>query len=328
MALKINKWVLFFFLVFLLLGCGGGGDDSPGSIGDGDGPTNTSLNYSGETKQATLSGENVDELANAAASGAKQAISSDSVPVVGQRAQYPVSREQVTDELAVLIGGVLRDSGDRYAGRGVSAARTEDLSSSFCDSGSLIVDYPDTGISGDWRIVFSQCDRTTRYGTDSYSATFHGEVEGTYTRVGIGYRLTFRYLNFSVAINNPSGSYSDTFNMSVTCTASDEQGTDLSCEYYSDYLGYDNRTYRVTEVSVSGSGASGYSVSVRVYDPDHGYVTVTTEVPVAFGCSGGRPSAGRVRMEAANFVVATVEFISCSQYVVTFEGVARTFNWP
>ena len=327
MLIRADKWILFFLAAFLLQACGGGGDDTPGSVGDGGGSTSTSLDYSGETKQATLTTENADELANAAASGAKQAVSSDNVPVVGQRAQSPVSREQITDELAALIGGIVKDGGDRLAGRGVTAARSEDLSSSMCDSGSLVVDYPDTGNSGDWSIVFTQCTRTTRYGADSYSSTFHGTVEGTYTRVGNGYRLTFRYLNFEVTVSNPSGSYSDTFNMSVTCTASDEQGTDVSCEYYSDYRGYDDRTYRVTEVSVSGSGASGYSVSVRVYDPDHGYVTVTTEVPVTFGCSGGHPGAGRIRMEAANFVVATVEFISCSQYVITFQGVARTYDW-
>ncbi|MES9928033.1 MAG: hypothetical protein ABW158_07960, partial [Candidatus Thiodiazotropha sp. 6PDIVS] len=66
MILKINKWTFFFLLVFVLQACGGGGDDDGGS-------TNTSLDYSGETKQASLTTENVDQLSTAAASGSKQA---------------------------------------------------------------------------------------------------------------------------------------------------------------------------------------------------------------------------------------------------------------
>ncbi|MET0091853.1 MAG: hypothetical protein ABW068_17885 [Candidatus Thiodiazotropha sp.] len=81
-------------------------------------------------------------------------------------------------------------------------------------------------------------------------------------------------------------------------------------------------------MSVSGDAGSGYTVSIRVYDPDYGYVTVTTEVPLSFGCSDGHPDAGRIRMQGANGTLATVEFISCTQFVVTFEGVGSTHSWP
>jgi hypothetical protein len=329
MPLNINTLTALLLLVFLLQACGGSGDDDNSG---GDGTTSTSLNYSGETQQASMTSDNVDELATAAASGSKQAVSSDavnsdSVPMIGQRSDLPVTREQISDDLAQLIGNALNRN-SQLAGRGATAARTEDLSSTMCDSGSVIMEYPDSGTAGDWSIEFNQCTRSSDYGTGTYSSTLHGSVEGTYVQVGSGFQLTLNYINFSVSITHPEGSYSDTFNMSVTCTASNEEATDLSCEYYSDYRGYDERTYRVTEVSVSGNGASGYQVSVRVYDPEHGYVTVTTDVPVTFDCTDGHPSAGRIRIEAANGVTATVEFISCTQYVVTFEGVADTYTWP
>jgi hypothetical protein len=328
MTLKINKWIPFLLLVSLLQACGGGGggDDGDNTNTDG-GPTTTPLDYSGETKQASLTSENVDELATAAASGSKQALNSDNVPIVGLRSDFPVTREQINEELSVLIGDTL-SRGAQLAGRGVMAAKTQDLSSTMCDSGKVTIEYPDNGVAGNWSIDFNQCARGAEYGNSNYSTILDGAVEGTYTQVGDGYRLTLNYHNFTVDVNNPSGRYSDTFNMSVTCTASNQESTDLSCEYYSDYRGYDNRTYRVSEVNISGNESSGYQVSVRVYDPDYGYVMVTTEVPVTFNCTGGHPSAGRIHFEGANGATAVIEFISCTQYVVTFEGVANTYTWP
>ncbi|MCG8488646.1 MAG: hypothetical protein MI756_14330 [Chromatiales bacterium] len=320
-----KRWIALLVLSFTLLACGGGDD---GNTDNGGGDTSgTSLNYSGETKQASMTSENVNQLVTAAASGSKQAVSSDSIPVVSQRPHSPVNQDQINEAMARLVGDLL-SRGPQLAGRGEAAARTEDLSSSMCDSGSVVVDFPDFSLEGEWRIVFTQCSRDTTYDNGSYSTVFHGRVEGTYSKVGIGYRLTLNYIHFSVSINHPEGSYSDTFNMQMTCIAANQDGSDVTCEYYSDYLGYDNRTYRVTEVSVSGSGSSGYLVSVRVYDPEHGYIHVTTEVPLTFDCETGRPSAGRIHIEAANGVTAVIEFISCSQYVVTFNGVAETYSWP
>ena len=327
MALKTNKWILFLLLIPLLQACGGGGGSDDDSNNDDGGSNSSSLNYSGETKQASLTTENVGELSTAAASGSKQAVSSDNVPVVGQRAEMPVTREQINEELSQLIGEAL-SRGSSQAARGTTAARTEDISSTMCDSGSVIIEYPDNGVAGDWSIDYNQCTRTSSYGGSSYYTRFDGVVEGTYVQVGNGYRLTLNYVNFTVEVNNPGGSYSDTFNMSVTCTATDAEGGNVSCDYYSDYHGYDNRTYRVSNVTVSGSDSSGYQISVRVYDPDHGYVTVVTEVPVTFNCSSGHPSAGRIRFEGANGASATIEFTSCTQYIVTFNGVADTYTWP
>ncbi|MCG7870785.1 MAG: hypothetical protein JAZ11_01635 [Candidatus Thiodiazotropha lotti] len=319
-----KSWIPLLVLSFTLLACGG---DDANTDNDGGDTASASLNYSGETKQASMTSENVNQLATAAASGSKQAVSTDSVPVVSQRPDSPLSQDQINQAMARLVGELL-SRGPQLAGRGETAASTEDLSSSICNSGSVEVDFPDFSLEGEWRIVFTQCSRDTTYDNGSYSTVFHGTVEGTYTKVGIGYRLTLNYINFSVSINNPGGSYSDTFNMQMTCTAANQDGSDVSCEYYSDYQGYDNRTYRVTEVSVSGSGSSGYLVSVRVYDPEHGYIHVTTVVPLTFDCETGRPSAGRIQIEAAIGVTAVIEFISCTQYVVTFNGLAETYRWP
>jgi hypothetical protein len=329
MRSKINKLLHFVLVVLLLQACGGGGggdDGSPNNSNDNTDLTSTAQNYSGETGQATLTSENAEDLSTAAASGAKQAINSDSVPVVPARSDSPVSRDEILEAHAGLVRRILNGDYSNNAARGATAAREENLTSTLCDSGSIIATYPDSG-AGNWSIAYNQCTRTVSYGGHTYSTSYNGTVEGTHTQAGNGFRYEYQYENFTVAIQSPTGNHSWTFNMSMTCTAN-EGGTNFSCEYYSDYQGLDNRIYRVSNVDVSGNESTGYNVSVRVYDPDHGYVTVTTEVPVTYGCTNGYPDAGRVHVEGANGTVVTVEFTSCSAYVVVLDGVANTYNWP
>ncbi|MET0050172.1 MAG: hypothetical protein ABW095_03710 [Candidatus Thiodiazotropha sp.] len=208
---KLINWTVSLLLVAVLLpACGGGGGDD--SSDDGGGSTSTSLDYSGATSEATLTSENAKDLATAGASGAKQATSSDSVPMsLVQRSDAPVSHDEIMQEFAGWIAGVMQDDEPTVAARGVSAARTQDLSDSFCESGSLIIDYPDAGPSGNWSIVFNQCSRSVTYSSGSYSSTFNGSVEGTYTDIGGGYRLELRYVNFTVSVQSATVNYTDTF---------------------------------------------------------------------------------------------------------------------
>jgi hypothetical protein len=327
MILLSKRWIAYLLLSSTLLACGGGDDDNSDTNDDGGDSTNSSQDYSGETKQATLTSENVNELSSAAASGSKQAVSSDGVRKTQMRSDSPLTQGQLNEDLARLINETLNQA-PQLAGRGISASRTEDLSSVICDTGSVVYNYPDDGLVGEWSIVYTQCSRSSGFGNNSYSSVLDGSVVGTYTRIGNGYQLSLSYNDFTVSVTHPGGSYSDTFNMQMTCSATTEDGVDVECDYYSDYEGYDGQVYRVSDVSVTGNGSSGYQVSVRVYHPDHGYVTVTTEVPVSFDCSGGYPNTGRVRVEGANGGLVLVEFTSCSQYVLVHDGVSEVFSWP
>jgi hypothetical protein len=327
MILVSKRWIAFLFLSFTLLACGGGDDDDNNTNNDGGDSTNSSQDYSGETKQATLTSENVVDLSTAAASGSKQAVSSDGVRNTQMRDDSPFTQDQLNEDLARLITETLNQA-PQLAGRGTTAARTEDLSSAVCDTGSVVYNYPDDGLVGEWSIVYTQCSRSVGFGNNTYSSVLNGSVVGTYTRIGNGYQLSLSYNDFTVSVTHPGGSYSDTFNMEMTCSATTEDGVDVGCDYYSDYEGFDGRIYRVTDVNVSIDGSSGYQVSVRVYDPDHGYVTVTTEIPVSFDCSGGYPNTGRVRVEGANGELVLVEFNSCSQYVLVHNGVSEIYSWP
>ncbi|MET0001687.1 MAG: hypothetical protein ABW125_20005, partial [Candidatus Thiodiazotropha lotti] len=104
MNFMAKSWIPLLVLSFTLLACGG---DDANTDNDGGDTASASLNYSGETKQASMTSENVNQLATAAASGSKQAVSTDSVPVVSQRPDSPLSQDQINQAMARLVGELL-----------------------------------------------------------------------------------------------------------------------------------------------------------------------------------------------------------------------------
>jgi hypothetical protein len=100
--------------------------------------------------------------------------------------------------------------------------------------------------------------------------------------------------------------------------------------YSQTYVGKDgyHLYFRYVDFNISvDSPLTNYNDTVTMTVSCYGYVSVSTNVPVTFECSGGYPSAGRIQVNEINGTSATVEFISCSQYVVTFEGVAEIHDW-
>ncbi|MCU7936223.1 MAG: hypothetical protein KZQ99_15335 [Candidatus Thiodiazotropha sp. (ex Dulcina madagascariensis)] len=323
--MKLNRiqWAPVFFALFLLQACGGGDGDPSGDGGD-----TATISYTGVTNQATLTDENADALARAAASGAKQAVISDQSAGLAQRQSAP-DRASLLEALARRTADKLLTRNQGLAAR-PAAARVEDLSSGVCDSGSATLNYSDASDSSNasWSILFTDCTLTIHDGVETNTYRYNGLMRGSYARSdGGGFRWEFHFENFTVSVSGPEVSYTETINLSMTCTSTSAGASGLRCDYYADYSGYDNRTYRVTEVSVSGGASSGFNVSARVYDPNYGYTTISTVVPVTFNCAGGRPGAGRIAFEAAGGASGSIEFISCSQYVVTFNGVSNTYGW-
>lgn len=299
-------------LVLLLQACGGGG---------GGGGT-TALSYSGLTTQATLDSDNADELARAGASGAHQAVGSESTPTVFRSG---MATEAQLQDLAVRIMQQMRNGGYATAARG-TAARTDNVSYEFCPGGgSAYMTIPDSATETNFTATldFSNCTDNSVPGT---LYVYSGRVRMSYSESPGNFSLTIAYENFTVSITE-AYTQTATINMSLMCGGTDTTGyTDMTCTYYSDFTGSDGRVYRVGEFTVSGD-SSGYTVSATVYHPDYGYVTVATTVPLTFNCTGGYPDSGTLVVTAAGDDSATVDFISCSQYSVTYSSVTTDYDW-
>ncbi|MCU7796553.1 MAG: hypothetical protein KZQ75_05435 [Candidatus Thiodiazotropha sp. (ex Myrtea spinifera)] len=285
----------FFLTIILLQGCGGGG-------GDGGGSTLSNIPvYTGATTEARVDTTNSEDLSTAAGSGALQAVVADAASVFAAR---PVpSLEAKLLEIAPRISQWIIPGDNAYA------AKITDVSTGLCDAGgSAIADTNDAETVGTF--IFTDCAMSDGVGG---VMVLNGTVDYTaaadLSSLTMVFRVTVSYVGESEFIN-----------MTIACSGS-------SCTVTSDFFGLDDRVYRITGISLSGNPTSGFYISATIYDPDHGYVTMTTSSPITFGCPTGVPGTGVVVLNGAVSTLATISFDSCSAYTVTIDGVGYLFNW-
>jgi hypothetical protein len=56
----------------------------------------------------------------------------------------------------------------------------------------------------------------------------------------------------------------------------------------------DQAVVNVSNANLLAVGASAYSVSARIFAPNHGYIDVTTEIPFTLDCPNESPGSGRL----------------------------------
>jgi len=122
--------------------------------------------------------------------------------------------------------------------------------------------------------------------------------------------------NFSVTING------DIINLDATFTISNSAIT-------LDFMGLDGLVYRIENLIVQNTQNGSISVSGRFYHPDHGYVDIYTSSPlVTSDCDGiPRPTQGGIVVQGANDDEASVEYQSCTDYMVCFNNFCNTLKW-
>lgn len=129
--------------------------------------------------------------------------------------------------------------------------------------------------------------------------------------------LVYEYQNVTVT----HGDTTETINMEMRCDLSN--GYD--CTYSSNLDGSDGRTYRTTSSEVTGNSSSGYDVSARVYDPDHGYIDIQASGITV--CDNGGIGSGTISVtDSSGDAVLTIEFSSCDSMTVTYNGNAQTYD--
>ena len=235
---------------------------------------------------ATLTQSNVKDLAVAGTEGVKGASSAKETPLSFKSGE--TANNSAVENLTKLV------IQNRYA--------TQDLSY-LCNSGSITIESDDN-ISG--VVTFSNCIIYDGYSNIILNGTM------TITASNSGSRFT---ANLSVEQNSLTTSIS----MTGTC---DNQ---YNCTFTTSFAGIDGRFYTTANMSVSGNNISGYSVSGRVTDPTHGFITISTDIPVTFNCPDGRPDNGQITITGNGS--ATVTYDNCTSFIVTYNGNGTVYNW-
>jgi hypothetical protein len=295
------RFIALLFSLSLLQGCGGGG-------GSGDDGSNSSggTTYTGSTAEATIDASNAQELTTGAASGTQQAVASDALTDVASRPQAtPTSKiAEIAPRIAQWIDQLSSSN----------AAKTINVSDEICDAGGLAVaDTNDAETQG--TIVFTNCaisdlegGTLVLNGTVTYSANTGADS------VSMVFNVSAVYLGETQAIN-----------MTLACNSISSASP--SCSITSDFEGIDGRVYRIEDLTVTGDEVSGFYVSMTFYDPDHGWVEVTTSQPLTYDCEEAVPGSGMLTLSGASGTSATASFDNCSSYTVTVDGVGTTYDW-
>jgi len=186
----------------------------------------------------------------------------------------------------------------------------QDISDDVClDGGSAIADVDENKATA----TLSACinDSTTANGIIKFSSSTSGDTT----------TFIFEFKDFT--ITTPGGT--ETINAKATCR---QTGSTIFCEFDSEAPGIDGRVYEVSGISVAFDPASGYSVGCLVDDPDHGDIIVSTNIPITLNCPNDQPSSGEIVITDGDGKTATITFIDCDSYSVSFNGSTTTFMWP
>jgi hypothetical protein len=293
---SISITVAISMLLLQACGGGGGGGETRGSY----------TTYSGLTTEARVETTNSEDLSTAAASGALQGVAANSASSAFSRPTPSLENKLL--EIAPKISKWIVQSKLHYA------AKTTNVTGDFCDEGgTAIADTNDAGTIG--TITFSNCGISDDNGG---ALVLNGTVDYNYTASTDSIVATFH-------VTVTYGGESSAINMTLSCV--DTTSASPTCSASVDYVGLDNRVYRIKDIQVSGSAASGFYVSATVYDPDHGYVQMTTNTPITFECDNGVPGTGAVTLTGSDSTSATITFVNCSEFNVTIDGLTETYYW-
>lgn len=301
--------VLLFALALTACGGGGGGGGGGNDDGGGDGGTT----YSGSTSEATVDDTNTDDIGRASAEGTLASLRQEQAQDASPLATDTMSEEAMAD----VHMDVIREARVTGLNRTVGSQATSTVSGDCGGSAAVDSTSNSDGSVVTGSVVYS--DYCVSDGTDSviFNGTVDYRIETDSSGALTYYR--FSYDNFRFTSNGDTQSLTAT----VECTFS---SSTVSCTTSSDFVGSDGRTYRTTDYTVSGDASSGYDVSARVYDPDHGYVEIAaTNITV---CANGNIGTGTITVtDSTGTNIMTVTFTSCSEYTVTYNGVTDTYTW-
>jgi hypothetical protein len=288
----------------LALGCGGSG-------GSGGSSTSNSPVYSGKSTPAVLSSQSdVSTLTLAAMNGAQAGSVSLAATTQGgtQVARAVPNLVQTLAKVAGIIKpGTPLAAGDNFSnsvagGCGGTASFSGSSSSGtggFAASGVLTFSGYCNAASDGSQVVLNGSVQFSMSGTsaDAFQLT-----------------LTSSYLSMTMG----SLSYTMTLNYSCSYNAGAISSVSLSCFYQSS----DGKVYWVDNYQVTAdASANTLSISGRFYDPDYGYVDVSTPTTLVYTwCASANaylPTSGSLEVTGANGY-GEFNAVDCSQYQICY----------
>lgn len=306
--MKLEMKLLSIVFTFFLVACGGGGG------GGGNTPTdNTSNDFTVETTK---------ELAVAAKETSTQIVASKSDVALPKLSPSTTARNALKTALTASPeaqmalfsepDGARRPRQATHTGSesvegtcGGTGSYTYTVTSDDTNRYPLAMDY--NWVLNDfcldfkegYQIVYNGTFAMDMYATDVENATYDYEFDFSYT-------------------TNFPGVQSGSLYYAESCTMTDGEMTCSTGMYESD-----TTTYHTSDVSVTGDAVSGYNISYTITDGDGNVCTVSfTGLTL---CENGNIGSGNGTVTMKGQVI-NIEYISCDEFVVTYNGNTDTYN--
>lgn len=324
--IKILKQGLIITAATSLIACGGGGGSSSSS---------DDITYSGSTGSAKITADNIDELLGASFGSSDSASASSSANATSSDTNTETGRNR-----AIGFG--------RSLTRATSSA-TVNHKNSGSSSNAVLVNEDTTEVgecggeavtTGTWDDEVFDVDLTVTFNNYCVGAATVEEgdtINGVVTIKGERYadksfdwKVTFSKLNFKNKTDNM------TMNGSTAAVGTMFADNSEEVETFSIVMNYDfkdhnaNKIYRVENyginvtVDVSRDYVTGI-ISGRIYHPDYGYYTISTNPELVIYEIYDYPTSGTVTISGAEGSYASASFHENGTYTLTIDdGATRT----
>ncbi|WP_139117000.1 hypothetical protein [Candidatus Thiodiazotropha endoloripes] len=296
MNLLLSKSLPLALLFSLFVGCGGGGGQSDSSSNNEDSDADdinldiTTFEYIGNESPAIVTSSNLVQLAYAVAQTVKNLGLYD---VILQTEMLRTTRPLPSDSTSSL--SLTSDPHCVPTGSSTSEHNVSGTISKYS--------FTDCGTNGR--------DRNGTYYVSGFNTIVHEDsLAGPFVSILDGEVLDEK-------------GYLARIHRTLRCDFD-------SCVFVVDYFSDDDFVYRMTDIyRTSRSRNTGIQVSGRAYHPDLGYVEFETDsdLRIDLNCESTHPSVGRVVFSGSNNLQGSIDFISCTQYVVSNGSSSYVMNW-
>lgn len=294
------SWLRGSCVVFALLlaACGGGGG--------GNAPA--SISYSGATNQAVVNTGNARALSLSAFQGGQTGSTLGIAGFVTGDGSTAVNDARLQAIGSLLAGAVGRIVPSAATGSAAPAGASAQVTIPGPYGGSMTYAISYNEISG----AFSGTITFNAYKGAPNGAAVSGSVGFSGTFDPISQTFTQLTISFSsLVVTEGAGTFAVSGSVSVS-TSGGTETTSMSLVLQASTNG---KTYWVKDYTYTLSGGS-LTISGTYYDPDYGYVTVTTQTPLQVTSSDAWPTAGVLIFTGANGTKARLTFTSATSYTV------------
>ena len=316
-------------LMLSLTACGGGSDSSTTDTTDPTDTTDTtpdtSGGYSGVTTAAVITQSTSVKLTGLILSSASRDESGATVSLPAK-----LSSSNKTE----LLAGVTNTSLPGDCGGSMTVGSTSTTATAtaitytytnYCISsvsGTMVTNGTMTLVmDSTYTSTQTTYNNFTTTSTDSVSAiTDTSSINGSWLWVDNGDgTYTHTYTNFQLTSNGLTNTYNGSWTINTTT------GDVLATYTYEE----NGKVYRAENYSVitDGSGTVA-SVSGTLYDPDEGYVVISTTQPFTYDAAcPGTPVSGTLEITGSGDKTAAINMLSCTSYQVCIDDSCSLYDW-